>query len=513
MLHRFWKKNVRENPKSLADALFPIMGPAIRKSISETIRKMIQSFNKTLESSLSFDSVKWRIQAAITGKSFAEIVMIKGILFRVEQIFLIHKKTSLLIKQVDKSGFASQDGDMVSGMLRAIQDFVHDSFKVDSQETLNTIQVGELTVWIEEGPYAILAAVVRGNAPEDLRTLLETTQEQLHKDFARELESFEGDTEPLEDTSDILEPCLLEQVREKQKKKKSYAPFVALGIVAVLIFTLLFFKIRSNYQWSNFISELESAPGIVITKHEKHGGKHYISGLKDFLSVDPYLLMQKHNFDSGSVIFNWEIYQALSKEFVLYRAKVILDPPETIKLDLNNDILIASGSAPTDWIEKSKKKSSQISGINSYNTEQLSIGVKKIASKTSKSILELKTIIEEQNFSFDLGNSEANSRQSDKIDNLIDNIWKLIESAKADGKSVHLEILGHTDDTGYKDGNLWLSKLRAEGFLEIFLDRNLPEYMFTIYGMGSSQPLMKGHTKKAKRFNRRVSFKVIISDK
>lgn len=506
------EKNVRENPKSLADALFPIMGPAIRKSISETIKKMIQSFNKTLESSLSTDSIKWRVQALATGKSFAEIVMIKGLLFRVEQVFLIHKKTSLLIKQVDKSGFSSQDGDMVSGMLRAIQDFVQDSFKVGSEETLNNIQVGELTVWIEEGPYAIIAAVVRGNAPEDLRDLLIETQEKVHRDFAIELEAFQGDTEALEDTQEILESCLLEQAREKTNKKKSFIPYIVLGLVAILIFTLLFFKIRNNYLWSGFVEELESYPGIIITKHEKHGGKHYIFGLKDFQSIDPQLVIQKYNLDTSSVVFNWEIYQALSKEFILYRAKVLLEPPETTNLELIDNVLIASGSAPKEWIEKLKQKSVKIIGINSLDTKQLTVGTRKVVSKVTNDLYELKTKIEAENFRFDLGNSEANNKQSEEIDKLVETIMELIAAAKAENKTIHIEILGHTDDTGYKEGNLWLSKLRAEGFFEIFLDKNLPEHMFTVYGMGSSQPIIKNNKTKAKKYNRRVSFKVIITD-
>ena len=58
-----------------------------------------------------------------------------------------------------------QDADMVSGMLTAIRDFVGDSFKVSEDEGLEALKVGELSVWIEQGPQAVLAAVMRGSAP------------------------------------------------------------------------------------------------------------------------------------------------------------------------------------------------------------------------------------------------------------------------------------------------------------------------------------------------------------
>lgn len=45
---------------------------------------------------------------------------------------------------------------MVSGMLTAIRDFVADSFSVEEGEGLESILVGELNVWIEHGPEAIL---------------------------------------------------------------------------------------------------------------------------------------------------------------------------------------------------------------------------------------------------------------------------------------------------------------------------------------------------------------------
>src|SRR5262249_24978827 len=75
-------ESVRKDPHVLADALFPVMGPAIRKSITETLRSMIESFNEVLEHSISARGIQWRIEALRTGKSFAEIVLIHSLLFR-----------------------------------------------------------------------------------------------------------------------------------------------------------------------------------------------------------------------------------------------------------------------------------------------------------------------------------------------------------------------------------------------------------------------------------------------
>ncbi|HBZ56786.1 MAG TPA: flagellar motor protein MotB, partial [Syntrophobacteraceae bacterium] len=42
------KASVKKDPKTLVDALFPVMGPAIRKAIFETVKRMIQSFDQVI---------------------------------------------------------------------------------------------------------------------------------------------------------------------------------------------------------------------------------------------------------------------------------------------------------------------------------------------------------------------------------------------------------------------------------------------------------------------------------
>jgi hypothetical protein len=68
--------SVRRNPQPLADALFPVIGPAIRKAIAATLSGMVDTLNRTLEHSISWRAVQWRITALRTGKPFAEIVLL-----------------------------------------------------------------------------------------------------------------------------------------------------------------------------------------------------------------------------------------------------------------------------------------------------------------------------------------------------------------------------------------------------------------------------------------------------
>ena len=140
-----------------------------------------------------FEALKWRIEALRTGRPFGEIVLMRSLRYRVEQVFLIHRETGLLLQHVARSGQGVQDSDLVSGMLTAIQDFVRDSFTGTSGKEIETIELGEFNLWIQHGPAAILAVVVSGTPPPELRFLLERTLERVHADYATPLASFQGD--------------------------------------------------------------------------------------------------------------------------------------------------------------------------------------------------------------------------------------------------------------------------------------------------------------------------------
>ncbi|MFA5450613.1 MAG: hypothetical protein WC231_01255 [Dehalococcoidales bacterium] len=211
------RDSIRKDPKFLANAIFPIIGPAIRKSIAESIRAMIQSLNETLTYSFSWQGIKWRMESIKTGKPFAEIVLLHTLIYSVEQLFLIHKETGLLLLHVSAVSSTIKDADMVSGMLSAIQDFVHDSFGVEEKHELERFNVGEYAVWIETGQQTALAAVIKGNAPEGLKINFIEALEHIEFEQSQTLLDFNGDPAPFAASKYHLEACLL-QDRQNVKK-------------------------------------------------------------------------------------------------------------------------------------------------------------------------------------------------------------------------------------------------------------------------------------------------------
>ena len=167
-----------------------MIGPAIRKAIAHTLSAMMETINRGVEQSISWRAVQWRWTAFRTGKPFAEIVLLNTVQYRVEQVFLIHAETGLVLLQLSADAGGEEDPDQVSGMLTAIRDFVRDSFKAGGGQSLDDISIGDLKITIQQGPHAILACSVRGSLPLDVRVTFQDALESVHRQFSLELKAF-----------------------------------------------------------------------------------------------------------------------------------------------------------------------------------------------------------------------------------------------------------------------------------------------------------------------------------
>ena len=307
--------SVARDPGILASTLYPIIGAAVRKSVAHALRGLVDSINQTLERSLSLESLKWRIEARRTGKSFGEIALIHSLRYRVEQVFLIHRESGLLLAHAARAEQIVQDSDLVSGMLTAIQDFVRDSFTGAGGQEVETIELGEFNLWVQHGPAATLAAVVSGTPPPELRDLLERTLEQIHGDFAAPLSTFKGDTSAFAATQPLLQGLLLGQ-GATVAKHKSRGFFIAAAVaVLALVAAGTFLLVRHQSRWDKLLLRLRSEPGIVLTNADKSWGRYRLSGLRDPLSTDPETLIRDSGIDPAQVTAHWEPYVSLHAKF------------------------------------------------------------------------------------------------------------------------------------------------------------------------------------------------------
>lgn len=495
--------SVREEPGVLASALFPLMGPAIRRAIAAALRSMIQSIDQVLEHSLSIRGVRWRLEALRTGRPFAEIVLRHSLVYRVEQVFLIHRETGLPLQHRVAPDVMPQDSGMVAGMLTAIQDFVRDSFDSPASDMLERLEVGGLTLWIAQGPRAALAAVVRGEPQPSFRTTLEETLEGIHREWGAELERFRGDTAPFEATTDRLDACLEAQFVTRRAPRRSRRVLAAAMIVVLLALGIwATLGIRDGRRWAAYLDALRSEPGIVVTAAGSRAGTYFVTGLRDPFAADPASMLAAAQLSPDAVVERWEPYHALVPDFILARARAVLEPPPTVELALRDHVLLAIGSAPREWIDESRRLARALPGVEGFNDDQLD----------NADIASLANEIEARVIVFPPGTAEPRSDQRNAIAVLSADVRRLEELAADAGRNVRIEVVGRADEDGSAETvNLRLSRLRAERIARLLgLDGRGAALEWSVRGAGTAEPLRAGNAIEDASINRSVSLRIML---
>jgi OOP family OmpA-OmpF porin len=487
--------SVRRNPGPLVEAIFPVIGPSIRKSITETLAELLQRVNQLVEHSLSFRSLKWRFDAWRTGASYAEIVLQHTLIYQVEQVFLIDKKTGLLITHLISDTAIAKDPDMVSGMLTAIQDFVRDSFQVDEQDGLQQMRLGDLSILIEPGPQAVLAIAVRGNPPDDIRVILIETLERIHLTYAGKLQCFDGDSSQLENTQLELETCLISQAVDHEKQPISPVTWLILAAVASLLSWWVYGYISIRGLQVEAMNRLSSEPGVIVTGTALEQGKFVIQGLRDELAREPEVIVGRDVSTSLNIDWQFQPFMALAPEFVMQRAMIGLKPPRGIELSLDGSQLIVSGQAEEAWVKYLKTTSLLIPGIRSLDIQNLSI-------RKSQQVLykENKDFLEDSYLLFEYGESELTDGEQERIPELVLSIRSLLELGTGLQRVL---VIGHSDKNGSYISREKISLERANSVVQALISAGLPESLFLAEGRGDREAYEDND-----QINRRVSFSV-----
>ena len=489
--------SVRRNPRPLADALFPIFGPAIRKAIAASLSSMLESLNQTLDHSLSWRAFQWRLTALRTGTSFAEVVLLNTLVYRVEQVFLIDRDTGLLLQHVTSNAVNAQDADMVSGMLTAIRDFARDSFRVSEDEALDQLRVGDLSVWIEQGPHAILAAVIRGTAPAELRQRMQEAIEHVHARMADALVAFDGDAQPFEAVRPTLDG-LIESSYRSERRQTSPVLWLVVGAAVLLLGWWAYSTFTAQSRWNSYLSALRAEPGIVVVSTDSRDGKFVVNGLRDPLARDPGTLLAGTGVAVDDVAGNWELYQALDPAIVRQRARQLLRAPDSVDLTFADGVLTAGGSAPIEWIRESARIATLVPGVMRYDTSAVIDGE---VARIGRDLAGTTVLFARGSTAFEAGGEQALSSQLERI-------RALAALAQTADRTFTIEVVGHADGDGAPETNDSLSLSRANIVRAAIDDLRLSRIRTEARGAGSREPLARNSTETDKRANRRVSLRL-----
>jgi len=458
---------IREEPEHFADALFPVIGPAIRKAVSEAFKTLAQQLNDAIEHSLTPRGLSWRFRAWRSGIPYSHYVMQQTRSFAVEQAFLIHASSGLLIAHAQSATQSGRDKDAISAMFSALQSFVQESFTRDNKGDLETAELGGLTVWAIHGPSSILACVIGGLPPRSLRGELRGILEGIEGAHGELLRGFPGER----DAEAVVGPALRqvldlrggESVAPAKSATGTIKPIAVIaGLLLLGLLWLIGSTILDHMRERRLAEAFADVPGLIISTLQSDDGKIVVHGFRDPLSAEPVQLIESAGSDLSRVQLKLMPILSLDPEIVLLRTRSILRPPTGVSIELVDNIVQISGQTDAAWIEQAQQTARSIPGLEQavFDLRAQYTDPPEAATGSDDALDQLVAELDGTTVRFTEGTRFIAGDES-RIDRLASRLATFIKAADAEGYDYRLRVDGYSDSQGPADLNARLRQQRA----------------------------------------------------
>ena len=220
------KAQIELERDAMVDALYPVIGSTIAKYMGE----VVNTINEKIENALSVEGIKRKIRAKIQGVSEAELILQEAIPYKVQAIFLIHKASGLVIRELQPDLANQLESDLLAGMLTAIRSFVNDLIAESSE--LDEIDYGDCKIILEVAGYCYLAVVVKGEPSKKFRQNIRNALSNLILKYGKIIEAYKGDSSTIPESIQLFLENLLEQEREQYSSKR---PTTLIWLTSILL--------------------------------------------------------------------------------------------------------------------------------------------------------------------------------------------------------------------------------------------------------------------------------------
>jgi hypothetical protein len=451
---------VRRRPDTVVHAVFPVIGPAIRRALVEALRHMASDLDQALVDTLSLKVLRWRFEAWRTGVPYAQVVLRHRLNYRVEHLFLIQHQSGLLLDHLCAPGVPVIDPDAVAGMLTAIAQFVHDSVRAEGAAQLGSASVGEYRLLVSDGPAARLAALIRGVPPSALSIRMDELSEELQARHGKRLAASP------DGAGGLLEPNLLADLHETRAPgDERTAPrrrWVFLALLAIVL-GVVSYRLWTGWQWSQRVqavrTELARWPGFVLLQAQSpRRGELVVDGLYDPAGGNPRAHWTAGDHGSGQgmrIVWSLRPYVSLEPALVVRRAARLLGlDPSLVQGPDTDGVLRLAGAVPFAEWHRLRTLDPVIPGVERIDSSHLSyLGAVGVDAAVAR--------IEAVRIGFTAGVTPDAAAEA-ALRTMLADVDHLQALAAKAGISVQLHAFGLTDEPGGSLVNRDLRMRRAE---------------------------------------------------
>lgn len=453
---------VQRKPETVVNAVFPVIGPAIRRSIQESMRQLSTDIDRAVNNALSPQALKWRVEAWRCGMPYAQVVLRHSARYAVEHLFLIQPGSGLLLGHLTARGLPELDADAVAGMFTAIQSFVRDSVQ-SAEGGIGHATVGDYQLVVSEGPQARLVAFVRGVPSSDFPVRLDRLNEALHARHGAALVDGDGLGAA---GAGLFEQGQLDALNAREETEAAPVPksnatrYVLWGMLALVVALLLWWAV-STWRWSRQVDDvrahLSALPGVVVTQLDASDrGELHIEGLRDPLAPDPQVwLKQAH----PKIDATWKLRGFFSMEPELVAARAAqalgLSPANAQTVDAKGTLKLRGEASFADWYRlRNDPPALAIPGIAQIDASALTY-------PQQARIEALVAQLESQTIPFASGAAEPDAGWGPTMQR-IENAVRELQRVGAETIAFRVRAAGLTDEAGNVAQNAELRRQRAQ---------------------------------------------------
>ena len=148
-----------------------------------------------------------------------------SLLYRVEQVFLIHRETGLVLSHVVAPTAACAGcGHGRRLCSQRSSNSLAIPFTPNKTETLGNMTFDELQIRVVTDPDAVIAAAIRGHAPESYNLAMQETLEEIHRLYGSALVNFKGDAAPFRAAESQSRACSKRNIAKNPRINDARAP-------------------------------------------------------------------------------------------------------------------------------------------------------------------------------------------------------------------------------------------------------------------------------------------------
>ena len=236
-------EEIASNRDAMIDSLYPIMGGMISRYIATALKELMENINKKIDDGLSLDRYKRKIKSKITGVSETELLLEESSDAQILSLFVIQKKSGLLISEADLKEKEINDPHMVASMASAIKDFINDWIQNSEEQTeVQLVSYGNSTLYIESAGSVYLIAFLDAEPDQEQRIEINRFFASVIKEYMKFFQRFDGDdsAEEIKSLNRKIERYLNTQnTNSVQNIKKSKSKFAQSLAVILGIFLLV----------------------------------------------------------------------------------------------------------------------------------------------------------------------------------------------------------------------------------------------------------------------------------